>query len=575
MLLCKDLKCICLVESKIRLFTTKVTRNATLLNQLESIPRELKSKLNVTTSEDWEAKASKQIRKYVGNDTSKSDSMNEKTLGCSEGKLNKNTNKPRKYWDEKENINKFLKDVKNKLNLITFDDWNSLTSNQIKNLGGNSLLAKYSLYDLKSIGFPEGKLKFKKRKKQKEHGFWDNHENVKQFLLENKLKLNIQTEKDWKFITKNQIQKVGGASLFNKYSIYDLKCIIYPEGKENMNRTNPYKSRGFWDNKENVKNFLLEIKEKLNLTNFNDWNSLTAKQINKFGGGSLFFQYSLYDLKSIGFPEGKNNFKNSILSKSKGYWDDENNVNKFIFELKEKLNLKTPDDWNLLNKKHIKELGAGRIFYKYSLYDIKYLGCPEGKNLFKKRKKLGFWDHEENINKFLSDIKEKLNLHSPSDWNRISKEQINFYGGSRLFSKIKMRELISSQNPDFKFRDSSFIGGRSSQRWLFLQIQKLFPHEEIVEDYFHSELSRETGFPVQFDIYLIERNIAIEYHGKHHYEDIPSGFNPLELNQNRDNEKTKLCKQKGIELIVIPYWWDNTLESLKEYLNMKLNHFPV
>ena len=56
----------------------------------------------------------------------------------------------------------------------------------------------------------------------------------------------------------------------------------------------------------------------------------------------------------------------------------------------------------------------------------------------------------------------------------------------------------------------------------------------------------------------------MKYHGKQHYEDIPSyGYAPFELYTKRDAEKISICKEFGILLIVIPYWWDNTLQSLK------------
>ena len=58
---------------------------------------------------------------------------------------------------------------------------------------------------------------------------------------------------------------------------------------------------------------------------------------------------------------------------------------------------------------------------------------------------------------------------------------------------------------------------------------------------------------------------------KQHYEDIPALFAPLELYQFRDNEKEKLCKQFGIQLIVIPFWWDNNLESLKQKIFQRLS----
>ena len=58
---------------------------------------------------------------------------------------------------------------------------------------------------------------------------------------------------------------------------------------------------------------------------------------------------------------------------------------------------------------------------------------------------------------------------------------------------------------------------------------------------------------------------------KQHYEDIPQAFSNVETYQYRDLEKEKLCKEHEILLIVIPYWWDNKLDSLKTFLYSKIN----
>ena len=60
----------------------------------------------------------------------------------------------------------------------------------------------------------------------------------------------------------------------------------------------------------------------------------------------------------------------------------------------------------------------------------------------------------------------------------------------------------------FKQRDK-----RSEQRELFLYVLNLFPNDEVIEDYFHEELTRISGAPVQFDIFIPSKSIAIEYHG--------------------------------------------------------------
>ena len=207
---------------------------------------------------------------------------------------------------------------------------------------------------------------------------------------------------------------------------------------------------------------------------------------------------------------------------------------------------------------------------------------PQGKSLFYSSKPLitsdGFWDNKDNIQNFIDMLKLKYNLNSLDDWKRISKSQIYDNGGFALLSK--KNEHLLDQFPEFSHTflvpsNNFHFVGKTSQRWLCLQIQNLFPDDEIVEDYFHSEISRKTGLSVQFDVFVVKKNIAFEYHGKHHYEDIPSGFPPVEVYKNRDKEKEKLCEQFGIQLIVIPYWWDNSMEPLRKTVLDKISSFKM
>ena len=417
-------------------------------------------------------------------------------------------------------------------------------------------------------------------KKTPQQNNWKNKQNVVQFLKTLQTKYNLNSTDS---ITVKQIRSNGGGALLNQYSLYDLKYIGNPSGK--FKKRIQYKPAGHWEDKKNVKEFLEEIKIKYNLKSIDDWKSITSKQIQSYGGGTILHQYSIYDLKYMAFPNEESNFDKPI--QCKGYWNDYQNIIQFLDGIQVKYNLKTPQDWNSITTKHIISNGGSSLLKIYSLYDLKCLGFPSGKLFYTKpirQKSAEFWNEEENRNQFIQKIQEKFNLKTPQDWERLSTRQIKAQGGLWLF--YNNMEYLKKTIVNFEIQDENtneikkisktlkeLIGSkcifnkRSSQRWLFLQVQKLFPNEEIVEDYFHSDISRESGFSVQFDVFLTKRKIAFEYHGEHHYEDIPSGFAPLEMHQNRDLEKQKLCSKFGIQLIVIPYWWDNKLDSLRETLN--------
>ena len=553
------------------------SKSAKFWNNIQNVHQfldKLKQKYNLQTAKDWNKISIKQIQLLGGSKLFPKYTLYDlKCMGFPEGESLYNKRRSFGFWDDSENIKKFLNSLQQKYSLKTAEDWNSVTQNQIKLHGGRTLLLKYSLYDLKCLGFPEGKSIFDKRQQV---GYWDDIENVHKFLKEIQAKFNLQTPEDWNSLTASQIQNNGGGTIINKYSMYDLKCMGCSEGYSIYNKR---QTSGYWNDMKNIYQFLEEIKIKYNLNNVDDWNSLTIKQIISHGGNSLLTKFSMYDLKCMGYSEGKVKFVKPIQSKPAGYWENEQNILRFLEKIKQIYNLQTSDDWNSITQKQIKFNGGGRLLNKFSLYDLKCLGFPEGKSKFDKRLRLGYWDNEQNRNNFIQKLKSKFNLQTPKDWKRLSVRQIKLQGGEWLFyNNMEHFRNIKITFPDdtsYSLQELLISDGkakRSSQRWLFLQIQKLFPNEEIVEDYFHSDISRESGRSVQFDIFFIKKNIAIEYHGKQHYEDIPTGFGSLEMNQNRDLEKEKLCKKYGIQIIVIPYWWDNKLESLRETLLSSLKN---
>ena len=418
---------------------------------------------------------------------------------------------------------------------------------------------------------------------QKPYGYWNNVANVKQLLDCVKISLDIKSPEDWNKISQKEIKRLGGGALLNSYSLNDLRiigCSELQSSKKYLLKQNKSKSKGYWNDKNNLKSFFDTLKNKYNLNTVDDWDLLTTKQIQLSNGKTLLNKYSLNEIKQLACPELTLKYKNKTetIYKSYGYWNNMENIKKYLSDLGEKYNLNSIDDWMKLTQKQIKQTNGHSLLSKYSIYDIKCIACPEIKSLYPKNKHLikrskGYWDNHENVQLFFKDLQSKLNFHSIDDWNRISINQIKSFGGSGLFSKYSLFDLLNIAFPNKNWKKNELIklDKRSNQRWLFLQIKQLFPKDEIVEDYFHEKISRVSGFPLQFDIFILNKNIAFEYHGKQHYEDIPSAFANLELYKQRDCEKEILCKKYNIKLIIIPYWWDNQLHSLQNLIQNALH----
>lgn len=76
------------------------------------------------------------------------------------------------------------------------------------------------------------------------------------------------------------------------------------------------------------------------------------------------------------------------------------------------------------------------------------------------------------------------------------------------------------------------------------------------------ELQRkDNGKVMEFDIYLAKEKMIFEYQGEQHYTDIWALGNRWRQ-RHHDEEKRKACKEHGITLIEIPYWWDLSKSSL-------------
>lgn len=94
-----------------------------------------------------------------------------------------------------------------------------------------------------------------------------------------------------------------------------------------------------------------------------------------------------------------------------------------------------------------------------------------------------------------------------------------------------------------------------------------------------------TKFPKNFrkkvkgelDGYSEKLNFAFEYHGEQHYKDV-FRFNQkysLEERQRKDKEKELECDEKGIRLMIIPYYEAKKKENLLSFIKNELNKLNI
>lgn len=324
------------------------------------------------------------------------------------------------------------------------------------------------------------------------------------------------------------------------------------------------------------------LASKFDIKSPEDWSKITVDIIKQQKGSHFLKLYSsFYDALQSIYPEHDWNVFESRKTVPRNYWKSAENCRAFLDDYAKRNNIKTAEDWSVKASKHeIIQLGGSGLIAGIGLIHKLKKVYPEldWKGITQPiRLSAGHWNDKNNVREFLTKFEKKYKIRKPQDWERISRRQLASEGAYNLLQKYNgIYNLLSSFYPDVKWCKKSLESRdkRATQRLLFVFLQEIFQGIELVEEFIHEGLTRELGRAVEFDVYLPKYEVGFEYHGKHHYTDIPA-FGMVEMYQTRDKEKLKLCFENGVTLIVIPFWWDCSIESLRGTLSRQLaDKFP-
>ena len=112
----------------------------------------------------------------------------------------------------------------------------------------------------------------------------------------------------------------------------------------------------------------------------------------------------------------------------------------------------------------------------------------------------------------------------------------------------------------------------TSETILYYIIECLFPNKKILRHYRPDFLQG-----LEFDIFIKELNVAIEYQGIQHFQPVKhwGGKEALEKLQERDKRKREICNSSGIIIVYFKYDEelsnDFVLSRLRESTNNELN----
>eukprot|EP01124_Arcella_intermedia_P008382 TRINITY_DN15275_c0_g1_i1.p1 TRINITY_DN15275_c0_g1~~TRINITY_DN15275_c0_g1_i1.p1 ORF type:complete len:384 (-),score=69.59 TRINITY_DN15275_c0_g1_i1:14-1165(-) len=302
------------------------------------------------------------------------------------------------------------------------------------------------------------------------------------------------------------------------------------------------------------------------LSVFGEWSCVGYGHIIAFGGRTLLEtrKGGITELMAQIFPQRKIWFSDKIRYKE---YNTPQNRKCLVDELgHQKAHIGIYDDWNnLVSAQMYRSNLRGLLEYCKRNSNLLMEAYPEFNWDPLKANFLpqNFWKKGQEHFCFVSKLQHLYGIEGKEDWYRLSLRQISVVTGR----SAKKRDLVSVLEGSFPEEVWNFgmYGSakmiRAQQRWLLLNIKKIFKDKQVIEEYHFSNIRRKSGNLLDVDIYVPALKLAFEFHGEQHYYELPQ-IRSFYGQQKRDVEKENLCRLNGIYLVVVPFWWDNTLPSL-------------
>src|ERR1700722_12949120 len=144
------------------------------------------------------------------------------------------------------------------------------------------------------------------------------------FLNELGKQLEFNKMNDWYNITACDIINGGGSGLLNKYGNSPSKLIMSIYSNHEWKQSNFNKQIGYWNNKENQREFL--VGKQLGFNQMNDLYNITVKAIMENGGSGLLNKCDGSPSKLITPIYSNHEWKQSNFNKNQQiYWDNKEN----------------------------------------------------------------------------------------------------------------------------------------------------------------------------------------------------------------------------------------------------------
>ena len=297
---------------------------------------------------------------------------------------------------------------------------------------------------------------------------------------------------------------------------------------------------GYWKKKSNRTFYMKWLERKLGFNSPEDWYGVTRDTFANNHGATLvsYFAHFPYDIVKEFNPNFS--YKKWLFAGSVGndFWEDIENVRKYMTWLRGKVPIKTNYDWynelttNTIRKyrgwgllKHYKMSRAKLLKDCYRNYDWKFY-------LFDNVSP-GSWQEKRNRFEYMGWLKVQLNIQKPEDWYNVKRSDIYKHKGRTLLKYYKnYKELIQEYNSNYNYLE-----------WKFAETPKQYWFNSYNRKRYLFWLGEHLGFKKAKDWYDITIRHFRDNHGRGllaYYGDQPAEIVIKNIEWNWDIEKFTL-----------------------------------
>eukprot|EP01114_Cavostelium_apophysatum_P003604 TRINITY_DN1359_c0_g5_i1.p1 TRINITY_DN1359_c0_g5~~TRINITY_DN1359_c0_g5_i1.p1 ORF type:complete len:860 (+),score=172.66 TRINITY_DN1359_c0_g5_i1:146-2725(+) len=268
------------------------------------------------------------------------------------------------------------------------------------------------------------------------------------------------------------------------------------------------------------------------------------------------------------------NVKTVLLHKS--FASSAKSTHEVLEDVAKRLNVKHWEDWYQVSKQRLLFHQVYPSMSRSSFVSTIMSAYPERpwKEWRFDKVPPGFWDQEVNVRRYLDWLSQEFHIRDAEEWNTITERDVIAKGGGALISKYgNFKKVLSAFYPEVNKQKT----GSPTLRWkaqslLLERLREILPsehHGDVLFDYLHPDIKYLKGTKrVQLDVYIPSCKLAFEYQGHQHYR-TSNYFGEAGEVQKLDEQKARACEEKGITLVHVPFWWDQTRESLQSTLHQK------